>query len=51
MSVLVQLIVGEFELIEGDHLFHPLGSFSRGVGVDVDPRGGVWVGLPCHHPA
>ena len=50
MSVLIQLIVGEFELIEGDNLFHPLGSFGRGVGMDVDPRGGVGVGLAGHHP-
>ena len=51
MAVLVQLIVGEFELVEGDHLLHPLGSFRGGVGVDMDARGGVGVGLSSHDPA
>ena len=50
MSVLIQLIVGEFELVEGDNLFHPLGPLGRGVRMDVDPRGGVGVGLTGHHP-
>ena len=50
MSVLVQLIVGEFELVEGHNLLHPLSSLGRGVRVDVDPRGGVGVGLAGHNP-
>lgn len=28
MAILVQLIVGELKLVEGDHLFHP-GSAGR----------------------
>ena len=51
MAVLIQLIVGELELVEGDHLLHPLGPLGRGVWVDVDPRGRVGVSLACHHPA
>ena len=51
MSVLVQLIVGEFELIEGDDLLHPLGPLGGGVGVDVDPGRRVGVCLAGHHPA
>ena len=50
MAVLVQLIVGELQFIEGDDLFHPLSSLSRGVGVDVDPGWGVGVRLARHHP-
>ena len=39
MAVVVQLVVGEFELVEGDDLLHPLGSLGGAVGVDVDPGG------------
>ena len=39
MAVVVQLVVGEFELVEGDDLLHPLGPLGRAVGVDVDPGG------------
>ena len=51
MAVVVQLVVGELELVKGDHLLHPLGAFSGTVGVDVDPGGRVGVGLSSHHPA
>ena len=50
MAVVVELIVGELELVEGDHLLHPLGALGGTVGMDVDPRGGVWVRLAGHHP-
>ena len=39
ISKLVQLVIGEFELVEVDHRFHPVSSKSRGVGVNVEPRG------------
>ncbi len=39
MSVVVQLVVGELELVEGDDLLHPVGAAGGGVGVHVDPAG------------
>ena len=50
MSVLVQIVVGQFELVEGDHLFHPDGAGGRRVRVDVEPTGHVGLGLARHHP-
>lgn len=50
MSVVIQLVVGELELVEGEHLLHPLSAFRRGVGVDVDAWGRVGVRLPRHNP-
>ena len=29
MAVVVQLVVGELELVEGDHLLHPLGALHQ----------------------
>ena len=37
VSVVVQLVVCELELVEGDDLLHPVGAAGGGVGVDVDP--------------
>ena len=51
MAVLIQLIVGELELVEGDDLLHPLGALGGGVWVDVDAGRGVGVSLARHHPA
>ena len=51
MAVLIQLIVGELELVEGDDLLHPLGALGGGVRVDVDAGRGVGVSLARHHPA
>ena len=36
MSVVVHEVVGEFEFIEGDDLFHPLRTFSWGIWMHVD---------------
>ena len=38
MAVVVQLIIGQFELIEADDLFHPMGPSGRGVWMEVHPR-------------
>lgn len=37
MSLIVQLIVGEFEFIEADNLPHPGVPGGQGVRVDVNP--------------
>ena len=29
MAIVVQLVVGELELVEGDHLLHPLGALGQ----------------------
>ena len=34
MSVLVEVVVCEFDLLEGDVVFHPLGAGGRRIGVD-----------------
>lgn len=50
MSLVVQLVVGEFEFVEADHLSRPGVSGGQGVGVDVRPRRDRGVGVACHHP-
>ena len=39
MSVLVQFVVRQFDLLEWNHLLHELLSGERGVRVDVQPAG------------
>lgn len=46
----IQVVVGEFELLEGHQLPHPVGSRGRGVGVHVQPARHGRLGLPGHHP-
>lgn len=50
MSVLVQRVVGELELQEGDGLLHPVAAAGRRVGVDVGPAGRLRLRLPRHLP-
>lgn len=50
MSLVVQLVVGEFELVEADHLPHPGVSRGQRVRVDVGPRGDGGVCVSRHHP-
>ena len=50
VSVVVELVVGEFEFVEGDGLFHPLTPASRRLGMNVDPRRGDRIRLSGHHP-
>lgn len=50
MPVVIQQIVGQFELIEGNDLLHPLRSFGRGVRVVMDSPGGGGVGFAGHQP-
>lgn len=48
MPVVIQQIVGQFELIEGNDLLHPLRPFGRGVRVVMDSPGGGGVGFAGH---
>lgn len=50
MAVVVQQVVGEFEFIERDDLFHPLGAFGRRVRVIVDPARCGGVGFTGNQP-
>ena len=49
--MLVRQVVGELQLVEGDHLLHPLLSCRRAVRVDVHPLRHLGIGLPCHDPS
>lgn len=51
MSIVIKLIIGEFQLVEGDQLAHPVAARSRGVGVDVDARRGYRVRFARYNPA
>ena len=50
MAVLVQRVVGELGLEEGDGLLHPVAAPGGGVRVDVMVSRGLWLGLSCHFP-
>lgn len=50
-AVLVTDVVRQLQLVEGDHLLHPLLTGRGGVGVDVHPLGHLGVRLASHHPA
>lgn len=50
MSIVVQLIIGELELVEGDRLFHPVRSAGGAIGVHVYPWRRDRVGSACHNP-
>lgn len=49
-TMLVTYVVCQFQLVEGDHLLHPLLARRRRVGVDVHPLRHLRVCLPSHHP-
>lgn len=51
MAIVIQLVVGELQLVEGNQLTHPVGARRRGIRVHVDARWRHWVCLACHHPA
>lgn len=50
MSLVVELVVGEFELVEAHHLTHPRLSRGRRVRVDVDSGRHGRVRVTRHHP-
>jgi len=51
VSVFVHIIVGKFDLVEADGLFHPVRSGSRGVGVDIVPAWDWRVSFTGHCPS
>ena len=50
MSVLVEVVVGEFDLLEGDVVLHPLRARRRRVRVDEVAAGHLRLALPGHGP-
>lgn len=50
MALIIQLVVGQLELVKTDHLPHPGVSGSQRVRVDVNPRGDGGVSIASHHP-
>ena len=50
-SVLVADVVGQLELVEGDHLLHPLLAGGRAVRVDIHALRHLRVSLAGDHPA
>lgn len=50
MSEGVQVVVGEFKLLERDKLAAPVRTGGRRVRVDVEPPGHGGLGLPRHRP-
>ena len=48
--MLVRQVVGQLQLVEGDHLLHPLLSSCGAVRVDVHPLRHLGVRLPSHDP-
>lgn len=47
----IQVVVGEFQLLEGHQLPHPVRARGRRVGVDVEPSRHGRLCLASHHPA
>lgn len=51
MSLIVHLVVGEFDAVKADDLTHPRLPGARRVRVHVEPRGDAGViRVPGHHP-
>lgn len=50
MPLVVQFVVGQFQLVKADHLTHPRLSGGRGVRVDVDSGRHGRVRVPRYHP-
>lgn len=44
----VQVVVGQFEFLEGDKLFGPVSSRCRRVGMNVQSTWNSWIRLPTH---
>ncbi len=51
MTIIVQLVVGELELVKGHDLFHPGGAFRRRIRMYVYSRRRIRVRFARHHPA
>lgn len=51
MSIVVQLIVSQFDFIKSDHLFHPMRTFRRRILVNVNSRWCAYIAFSRHNPA
>ena len=49
MAVIIQLMIGELELVEAHHLLHPLSTFSWGIWMNMNSERfeGSSQMLPC----
>lgn len=50
MSVFIHIIIGKFNFIEADRLFHPVSPGCWRVWMDVVPSWDRRVALPCYSP-
>jgi len=50
VSILVEVVVGEFQFVEGQRLLHPVRSAGRRVRVNVESARHVRLGLAGRHP-
>ena len=50
MSLLIQVVVGELEFVEGTWLLHPVGARGRGIRVDVESSRHMGFCLASDHP-
>lgn len=51
MAILVELIVGQLQLVEGHYLLHPVGAGGRRIGMHMNTWRRYGVRLARHHPA
>lgn len=51
MPILIQLIVGQLQLVEGHNLLHPIGARRWRIRMHMYPRWRYRVRLARHHPA
>ena len=50
MSIVVEEVIGEFEFVEGDDLFHPLRTLGGWIRVNVDPPRHLRISFPRYNP-
>lgn len=51
MAILVELIVGQLQLVEGHYLLHPVGTGGRRIGMHMNTWRRYGIRFACHHPA
>lgn len=51
MPILIQLIVGQLQLVEGHNLLHPIGAGRRRIGMDMYSRRRYGICFASDHPA
>lgn len=50
VSIIIDLIVCQFDFVEGDNLLHPVTASGRRIGVNMYPGRSDWVRFSCHNP-